>query len=230
MKRIWFLLLLGLGLLLNSCLEAQVDIDLKRDGSGEMRMKILPLEVSLNSMVDLVEADLRNKQGYKDSDIEKGIESDGRKYLIVRKAFKDIKEADPNCSFTSYKEYDQFIMDIPGDFLGIVKTVRVKMPGQIIKSNKGNISGRSLVWHRTQPSDNRLVISSKPPLLGLPKEKELPLIIIVIFAIGVVIFLTVLTKIKRKKIAPEVIEFCPECGTKSFADDNFCRNCGQSLK
>jgi len=71
---------------------------------------------------------------------------------------------------------------------------------------------------------------TKPSLLNIPKEKKLPLIIILGFAAGVVIFLTVLTKIKKRKITHEEINFCPECGTKSFADDNFCPNCGKSLK
>lgn len=128
------------------------------------------------------------------------------------------------------KEYDQFIMDIPGDFLGIVKSVRVNMPGQIITSNVGNFAGRSLVWNRPQPSDDKLVISSKPPLLSIPKEKELPLIIIVGFAIGVVILLTVLNTIKKRKITHEEINFCPECGIKLISDGNFCHNCGYSLR
>lgn len=222
--------LLVFGFLLNSCLEAEVDIELKRDGSGEMRMKILPLEVSMNSMIDLVEADLRSKQGYRDSDIRKGTESDGRKYLIVRKAFKDIKDAEPNCGFLSYKEYDQFVMNIPGDFLGIVKTVRVTMPGKIIKSNTGEISGSSLVWYRTQPSDDKLIIISKPSLLALHKGKTILLAVTLFSVIGAVISIVVLTKLRKKKILREKINFCPECGKKILSNNYFCPNCGQKLE
>jgi len=229
-KKIFVLSVLLLGFLLSSCLEAEVEIDLKRDGSGEMRMKILPLESSMNFLVNEVEADLRRNQNYRESDIIKGNESDGRRSLLVRKKFKRIEEADENCSFTSHKEYDQFVMDIPGDFLGIVKIVRVNMPGQIITSNVGNILGRSLTWYRNNPADNRLVVSSKPPLISLPREKVLPLAIILAVVILGITFLTILTKIQKRKADQEKFNFCPECGTKANPGDNFCQNCGQSLK
>ncbi|MGQ9696343.1 MAG: hypothetical protein ACUVWV_16560, partial [Thermodesulfobacteriota bacterium] len=180
MKKIWLLLLLGLCLFLSSCLEAEVEIDLKRDGSGEMRMKILPLESSMNFLIDEVEAELRRNQNYRDSDIKKGDESDGRRSLLVRKKFKRIEEADENCRFVSHKEHDEFTMNVPHDFLGIVKRVKVNMPNQIINSNVRNFKGRSLVWERNRPSDNRLFIKSKS---SGPIGKEFLLAIILTIAI-----------------------------------------------
>jgi hypothetical protein len=63
-KKIFIISVLLLGFLLSSCLEAEVEIDLKRDGSGEMRMKILPLESSMNFLINEVEPDLRRNQNY----------------------------------------------------------------------------------------------------------------------------------------------------------------------
>ncbi len=227
MKKLRLLSLLALCLLLSSCLEAEVEIDLKRDGSGEMRMKILPLEVSLNSMIDLVEADLREKQSHKDSDIQKGSESDGRKSLFIREKFKKIEEVAENCRFISHQDHDEFTMDVPYDFLGIVKRVKVNMPNQIINSNVGNFKGRSLVWERTRPSDNRLFIKSKS---SGPIGKEFLLAIILGIAILGIASLIIMTKIQKRKVTPEYFNFCPECGTKASARDNFCQNCGQSLR
>ena len=226
-KKYLVLCILFFSFLLSSCLEAEVEIDLKRDGSGEMRTKILPLEVSLNSMIDLVEADLRENQNYRDSDIRKGSESDGRKSLFIRKKFKKIEEADENCRFVSHKDHDEFTMDVPHDFLGMVKRVKVNMPNQIINSNVGNFKGRSLVWERTRPSDNRLFIKSKS---SGPIGKEFLLVIILTVAILGIASLIIMTKIQKRKVTQGNFNFCPECGTKNNSDDNFCQNCGQSLR
>jgi len=225
-KKIFVLAILILGFFLSGCLEADIEIDLKRNGSGEMRMKILPLEVSLNSMIDLVEVDLRRNQNYRDSDIRKGSESDGRSSLFIRKKFKKIEEADENCRFISHKEHDEFTMNVPHDFLGIVKKVKVNMPNQIINSNVRNFKGRSLVWERNRSSDNRLFIKSKSSgLIG----KEFLLLIILGIAILGIASLIVMTKIQKRKVAPEYFNFCPECGTKANLNDNFCQKCGQKL-
>lgn len=226
-KKIFVLSVLILSFLLSSCLEAEIEIDLKRDGSGEMRMKILPLEVSLNSMIDLVEADLREKQNYKESDIKKGSESDGRKFLFVRKKFKSIEEADENCRFVSHTDHDEFTMNVPHDFLGIVKRVKVNMPNQIINSNVRGFKGRSLVWERTLPSDNKLFIRSKS---SGPIGKEYLLAIILAVAILGIASLIIMTKIQKRKVTVEKFNFCPECGTKVNLGDNFCHNCGESLR
>jgi ribosomal protein S27AE len=226
-KKIFIISVLLLGFLLSSCLEAEVEIDLKRDGSGEMRMKILPLESSMNFLINEVEPDLRRNQNYRDSDIRKGSESDGRNSLFIRKKFKSIEEADENCRFVSHKEYDEFAMSIPHDYLGIVKKVKVNMPNQIINSNVRGFKGRSLVWERTRPSDNRLFIKSKS---SGPIGKEFLLAIILAVAVFGITFLIILTKIQKRKVTHEKFSFCPECGTKVNSDNNFCQNCGQSLK
>lgn len=183
MKRSWLLLLIGLCFILTSCLEAEVDIDLKRGGSGEMRMKILPLDTSLNPMIDELETDLMRKGNYKDSDITKKLESDGRNSLFVRKRFKKVGEADPNCRFVSKKDHDEFIMNIPGDFLGIVKKVSIKMPGKIIESNVKNFEGRSLIWDRASSPTSRLIIKSKP---AEAIENTILILIIIIIGAGVI--------------------------------------------
>jgi len=227
MKRIWLLLLFGFSLILTSCLEADIEIDLKRDGSGELKMKILPLEVSLNSMIDLVEADLKRNQNYRDSDIRKGSESDGRSSLFIRKKFIKIEDVDENCRFVSHKDHDEFTMNVPHDFLGMVKRVKVNMPNQIINSNVKDFKGRSLVWERNRPSDNRLFIKSKS---SGPIGKEFLLAIILGIAILGIASLIILTKIQKRKVIQEKFNFCPECGAKANTNDNFCQNCGQSLK
>lgn len=213
-------------LFLTSCLEAEIEIDLKRDGSGEMRMKILPLEVSLNSMIDLVEADLKEKQDIKGSDITRRIESDGRNSLFTRKKFKSIEEADENCRFVSHKDHDEFTMSVPYDFLGIVKKVKVNMPGPIIESNMKNFKGKSLLWDRTLSSGNKLIIKSKTSeSIG----EIVTLIIIALLVVGgVAIF--IFKKIRNHKIVSQQYNFCPECGTKNKSNNNFCQSCGQRLK
>jgi len=230
MENIFVLLRLFLSLqvclFLTSCLEADIEIDLKRDGSGEMRTKILPLESSMNILINEVEADLRRNQNYRDSDIRKGSESDGRKSLFIRKKFKSIEEADENCRFVSHKDHDEFTMDVPHDFLGIVKRVKVSMPNQIINSNVKDFKGRSLVWERNRPSDNRLFIKSKS---SGPVGKEFLLAIILGIAILGIASLIILTKIQKRKVAPEYFNFCPECGAKANLNDNFCQKCGQKL-
>jgi len=226
LKRNWLLLLIGLSFILTSCLEAEVDIDLKRDGAGEMRMKIFPLDSSLNPIIHELESDIRKDKNYKDSDITKGTESDGRKFLFVRKKFNNVGEADPNCKFVSQKDHDEFIMSIPSDFLGIVKRVKVNMPGPIFESNVKNYEGRSLIWDRTSSSANRLTIKSKPPK---PIGEIVTLIITALFVVGgVAIF--IFKKIRNPKVVSQQYNFCPECGTKNNSDDNYCQNCGQSLR
>jgi hypothetical protein len=227
LKRSWLLLLIALGFILNSCIEAEVDIDLKRGGSGEMRMKILPLDTSLNPMIDQIENDLMRKENYKDSDITKKIESDGRKSLFVRKKFNRVEEADDNCKFVSQKDHDEFIMNLPGDLLGIVKKVRIKMPGQIIGSNVKNFEGRSLTWDRTSSPANRLIIKSKP---AEPIGNTILILVILLLAIGVIAAILILKRVRKPKIIAQGISFCPECGGEADAGDNFCQNCGQSLR
>jgi len=226
-KKIFVLGILLLGFFLSGCLEADIEIDLKRDGSGEMRMKILPLESSMNFLINEVESDLRRNQNYRDSDIRKGSESDGRSSLFIRKKFKKIEEADENCRFVSHKDHDEFTMDVPHDFLGIVKRVKVNMPNQIINSNVRNFKGRSLVWERNRSSDNRLFIKSKS---SGPIGKEFLLAIILGIAILGIVSLIILTKIQKRKVGPEYFNFCPVCGAKASPFDNFCQNCGGSLK
>lgn len=227
MKRFFLLVLTLLGLVLSSCLEAEVDINLKKDGSGEMRMKILPIESSLNPIINQLENDLKAKQNYKDSDITKRIETDGRVSLSTRKKFKRVEEADENCKFVSHKNYDEFKMNIPNDFLGIVKKVKVNMPGHIIESNVKNFEGKSLIWDRTSSSANRLIIKSKP---AQPLGNTILIAIILIVGIGVVAAIFIFMRVRRPKIIAQEVNFCPECGIKASYDDNFCQNCGQRLK
>lgn len=226
MRKLFLLSVILWAFLLNSCLEAEVEIDLKRDGSGEMRMKVLPLDSSLNPIIHELEVDIRKDKNYRDSDIKRGAEPDGKNSLFVRKQFIRVEEADQNCKFVSKKDHDEFIMSIPSDFLGIVKKVKVNMPGQIIESNVKNFEGKSLVWDRTSSSANRLIIKSKPPkLIG----EIVTIIIISLLVVGGVAFF-IFKKIRPPKVVTQQYNFCPECGTKNNSDDNFCQNCGQSLK
>jgi hypothetical protein len=227
LKRNWLSVLIGLCLILTSCLEAEVDIDLKRDGSGEMRMKILPLEKSLNPIISDLENDLKSKQSYKDSDITKKVESDGGVSLFTKKKFKRVEEADEHCRFTSQKDYDQFTMNIPGDLLGIVKKVTIKMPGKIIESNVKNFEGRSLIWDRASSPTNRLVIKSKPAE-GI--GNTIIIVVILAIGIGVVAAIFIFKRVRKPGIISQETKFCPGCGTKASPFDNFCQNCGQSLR
>ena len=226
MRKLFLLSLILSAFFVNSCLEAEVDIDLKRDGSGEMRMKILPLEKSLNPIISDLENDLKSKQSYKDSDVTKKVESDGRVSLFTRKKFKRVEEADENCRFTSQKEYDQFTMNIPGDLLGIVKKVSIKMPGKIIESNVKNYEGRSLIWDRTSSPISRLIIKSKPEeAIG----NTILILVILLLGIGVVAAIFIFKRARKPKIIAQGISFCPECGIKVQPEDKFCQECGKVL-
>jgi hypothetical protein len=227
MRKLFLLSVILWAFFLNSCLEADVDIDLRRDGSGEMRMKILPLESSLNPIISELEADLRKDKNYKDSDMTKKVEPDGRVSIFTRKKFKRVEEADENCRFTSQKDYDEFTMNIPGDLLGIVKKVSIKMPGKIIESNVKNFEGRTLTWDRSLSSGNRLVIKSKPPE---PVGYTTIIALIVILGIGIVIALVVLKMKQKPEVVTQEFNFCSECGNKINLNDNFCHNCGQRLR
>jgi hypothetical protein len=224
MKRLFLLVLIFLAFTLSSCLEAEVDIDLKRDGSGEMRMKILPLESSMNFVINELEADLRKKQNFKDSDITRSKESDGRSSLYVRKKFNRVDEVDRNCKFISREDACEFQMIIPREDLEIVKKVTVNMPGQITESNIKGFSGNSLVWNRTAPSGNRLFVKSKPP----EPMNNLVIALVILGIIGGIAALIFKMTRKQKAIAPE-FKFCPECGSKAGTDELFCQNCGQKL-
>jgi len=224
LKRSWLSLLIGLCLILTSCLEAEVDIGLKGDGSGEMRMKILPLDKSLNSIIDLLEPDLRKNQSFKDSDITRNSESDGRVSLNVRKKFNRVDEVDKNFKFISTGKSCEFQMIIPREDLEIVKKVTVNMPGQIIESNIKGFSGNSLVWDRTVSSGNRLSVKSKPP----EPMNTLVIVLVILGIIGGVALLIFKTTRKKKGTIPE-INFCPDCGSKVDSEDRFCQNCGKGL-
>jgi len=226
MRKLFLLSLILSAFFVNSCLEAEVDIDLKRDGSGEMRMKILPLEKSLNPIISDLENDLKSKQSYKDSDVTKKVESDGRVSLFTRKKFKRVEEADEHCRFTSQKDYDQFTMNIPGDLLGIVKKVSIKMPGKIIEANVKNYEGRSLIWDRTSSPISRLIIKSKPEeAIG----NTILILVILLLGIGVVAAIFIFKRVRKPKIIVQGISFCPECGIKVQPEDKFCQECGKVL-
>ncbi len=226
MRKLFLLSLILWAFFLNSCIEAEVDIDLKRGGSGEMRMKILPLDTSLNPMIDQLENDLMRKENYKDSDITKKVESDGKKSLFIRKKFNRVEEADKNCRFVSHKNHEEFRMNIPSDFLGIVKKVRIKMPGKIIESNVKNFEGRSLIWDRTSSTTGRLIIKSKPAeAIG----NTILILLILAICLGAIAAIFIFKRFRNPKIIAQGISFCQECGAKAGPEDNFCQNCGQSL-
>lgn len=225
MKRIWLLLLLGLCLSLSSCVEIEMDIDLKRDGSGEMRMKILPLEKSMNPFIDELESDLRKQD--KDSEVTKKVETDGRVSLFVRKKFQRVEEAAENCKFVSLKDHDEFTMDVSTDFMEIIKKVKVTMPGRIFESNVKNYKGRSLTWDRTSSSANRLIIKSKPS--GPIGDPNL-IVLIIILCVGTVAAILIFKKINKKKASLKEVSFCSECGAKANPEDNFCQECGHNLR
>ena len=226
MRKLFLLSLILSAFFVNSCLEAEVDIDLKRDGSGEMRMKILPLEKSLNPIISDLENDLKSKQSYKDSDVTKKVEPDGRVSIFTRKKFKRVEEADEHCRFTSQKDYDQFTMNIPGDLLGIVKKVSIKMPRKIIESNVKNYEGRSLIWDRTSSPISRLIIKSKPAeAIG----NTVLIFVILLLGIGVVAAIFIFKRARKPKIIAQGISFCPECGIKVQPEDKFCQECGKVL-
>lgn len=101
------------------------------------------------------------------------------------------------------------------------------MPNQIINSNVKGFKGRSLVWERTRPSDNKLFIKSKS---SEPFVKAYLLAISLAVAIVAVTFLSILSKIQKRKVTLEEFNFCQECGAKADPSDNYCQNCGQSLR
>lgn len=228
MKRSFLLMLTFLAFILSSCLEAEVDIDLKRDGAGEMRMKILPLDKSLNSMIDLLEPDLRKNQSFKDSDITRTSESDGRISLNVRKKFNRVEEVDKTFRFVSAEDSCEFQMIIPREDHEIVRKVTVNMPGKIIESNIKGFSGNSLVWNRTASSGNKLFVKSKPPE---PFKNTVLILIVILIILGFGAFTTILIiKMRRKpKDVTETLNFCSECGSKAETDDLFCQSCGRKL-
>jgi len=223
MKKAFSFILL-LGFILTSCLEAEVDIDLKRDGSGEMRMKILPLESSMNFVINELEADLRKKQNFKDSDITRSKESDGRSSLYVRKKFSRVEEVDKNFKFLSKENSCEFQMIIPRENHEIVRKVTVNMPGEIIESNIKGFIGNSLIWNRTASSGNKLFVKSKPPA---PMNRFVIAFVILCIVIGVALLIFKTTR-KKKGTIPE-INFCPDCGSKVDSEDRFCQNCGKGL-
>jgi hypothetical protein len=228
MRRPFIMMLISLAFILSSCLEAEVDIDLKKDGSGEMRMKILPLQSSMNFVINQLEADLRKNQTFKDSDFTRGNESDGRSSLYVRTKFHRVDEVDKNCKFISKKDACEFQMIIPSEDLQIVKRVTVNMPGQIIESNIKGFSGKSLIWNRTASSGNKLFVKSKPPE---PFKNIALILIVILIVLGFGVFTAILiVKMRRKpKEMAETLNFCSECGSKAGTDDLFCQNCGRKL-
>jgi len=223
MKKL-FLFLLLLGFILTSCLEAEVDIDLKRDGTGEIRMKILPLESSMNFVINEVEADLRKKQNFKDSDIKRGKESDGRSSLYVKKKFSRVEEVDKSFKFSSKEDSCEFQMVIPREEHEIVRKVTVNMPGQIIESNIKGFSGNSLVWNRTVSSGNKLFVKSKATE---PVNKFMIVFVILCIIVGVALFIFKMTR--RQKVTVSDFSFCTECGIKVQPEDKFCPECGKRL-
>jgi hypothetical protein len=228
MKRSFLLMLIFLAFTLSSCLEAEVDIDLRTNGSGEMRMKILPLESSMNFVINELEADLKKRQHFKDSDITRSKESDGRSSLYVRKKFGRVDEVDKNFKFISKEDSCEFQMIIPREDLEIVRKVTVNMPGQIIESNIKGFGGNSLIWNRTASSGNRLLVKSKPPA---PFKNTILILIVIFLILGFGVFSTILIiKMRRKpKDVTETLNFCSECGSKAGTNDLFCQNCGQKI-
>jgi hypothetical protein len=221
-------MLIFLAIILSSCLEAEVDIDLKGDGAGQMRMKVLPLDKSLNSMIDLLESDLRKNQSFKDSEITRNSEPDGRVSLNIRKKFNSVDEVDKTFKFNSKSDSCEFQMIIPSENLQIVKKVTVNMPGEIIESNIKGFSGNSLVWNRTASSGNKLFVKSKPPE---PFKNIALILIVILIVLGFGVFTAILiVKMRRKpKEMAGTLNFCSECGSKAGTDELFCQNCGQKL-
>ena len=224
MRNFFLLSLILSAFFLNSCLEAEVDINLKGDGSGEMRMKILPLDRSLNPLISDLEADLRKNQSFKDSDITKGTESDGRSSLLVRKKFKRVDEVDKTFKFISKEDSCEFQMIIPRENLEIVKKVTVNMPGEIIDSNIKGFSGNSLIWNRTASSGNKLFVKSKPPK---PMNKFVIVFVILCIIGGVAVLIFKMTR--KQKVTVSEFSFCAECGIKVQPEDKFCQECGKRL-
>jgi hypothetical protein len=224
MRKLFLLSLIFSAFFLNSCLEAEVDIDLKGDGAGEMRMKILPLGSSMNFIINELEADLRKKQNFKDSEITRSKESDGRSSLYVRKKFNCVDEVDKNCKFILREGACEFQMIIPREDLEIVKKVTVNMPGQIIESNIKGFSGKSLIWDRTASSGNRLFVKSKPP----EPMNNLVIVLVILGTIGGIAVL-IFKMTRRQKVTVSESNFCSECGSKVAPDDRFCQNCGQKM-
>jgi hypothetical protein len=217
-------MLIFLAFALSSCLEAEVDIDLKRDGAGQIRMKVLPLDKSQNSIIDLLESDLRQNQTYRDSDMTRNTESDGRASLNVRKKFNRADEVDKTFKFISREDSCEFQMIIPREDLQIVRKVTVNMPGEIIESNIKGFSGNSLIWNRTASSGNKLFVKSKAPA---PMNKFVIGLVILCIAVGVALLILKMTR--KQKVTVSEFSFCPECGSKAGTDDLFCQNCGQKI-
>jgi len=224
MKKSFSLLLMLLGFILTSCIEAEVNVDLNRDGAGEMRMKVLPLDRSLNSMIDLLESDLRKNQSFKDSDMTRNSESDGRVSLNVRKKFNRVDEVDKTFKFISKEDSCEFQMIIPREDHEIVRKVTVNMPGEIIESNIKGFSGNSLVWNRAVSSGNKLFVKSKPPQ---PMNKFVIVFVILCIIGGVALLIFRMTR--KQKVTVSEFSFCAECGIKVQPEDKFCQECGKGL-
>ena len=224
MKKYLLPLLLFLCMFLTSCIEAEMDIGLKRDGSGEIRMKVLPLDKSLNYMVDLLEPEIRKNQTFKDSDITRNLEPDGRVSLNVRKKFNRIDEVDKTFKFISKEDSCEFQMIIPRENQEIVRKVTVNMPGEIIESNIKGISGNSLIWDRTASSGNKLFVKSKPPA---PMNRFVVVLVILGVLLGVAVLIFKMTR--KQKVTVSEFSFCPECGIKVQPEDKFCQECGKVL-
>jgi hypothetical protein len=175
-------------------------------------------------MVDLLEPELRKNESFKDSDMTRNSESDGRVSLNVRKRFNQVDEVDKNFKFVSTEKSCEFQMIIPREDMEIVKKVTVNMPGQIIESNIKGFSGNSLIWNRTASSSNRLFVKSKPP-------EPMNTVVIVIVILGIIAGVaTVIFKMTRKqKVTVSEFNFCGECGSRIDSDDRFCQSCDQKL-
>lgn len=233
-------LLILLCLLLASCVDIQLKVDLRSDGSGTAEWIIeIPKSTveSLGMNAEKVKAQFLQDRQFQRTGvrISTGRGAGGGETVTVTAPFASVQElgsGDMACEFQKTSDGRQctFRMNARGSAVVPVRIrAEVRMPGRITGSNAESVSGNVARFDNVLRTGGLWVQSETS---GALSGSLVALLALAVVAAAAIILLVIRARKKAPRAAPVASAAtiaCRQCGAANKPEAKFCRSCGGTL-